>query len=74
MSELPRDGVLKLTGWHGYSEHPITVVSEAAKRYRIRARDSKTVPLPGRVLTGTATALVPKYAVEFRSNEGRSDE
>ncbi len=62
-----RRGVLCLQDWSGYSEQPILIVGETAKRYRIQTPNHQvTVKLSGRSrwLRPGFTALVPKHAVK----------
>lgn len=58
-----RPAVLHLTGWHGKSQHRITVLRETPKRYRVRFHEPLTIR--GRLHPKGSEALVPKIAVTF---------
>lgn len=62
MSET-RYGVLRMTGWHEYTETRVEVIGTTPKRLRIRA--IVETRLPGRILSPGDVALVPKSAVRI---------
>lgn len=61
----PCAGFIHLDGWAGRTAHPVCVVGETPKRYRIEA--FARTPLAGRrrELEPGQRALVPKHAVTF---------
>ena len=54
--------LLCMTGWHGYSEHPVEIIGKTPRRYRIKS--DVALKLPGRRLEPGKTALVPKHAIK----------
>jgi hypothetical protein len=65
---IARPAQLLLTGWHGVSRHPVEVIGETPKRYRIRAEKLTRLAGRHRYLEPGKTALVPKAAIKFESN------
>lgn len=64
-----RAGVMHLTGWCGNVSHPVTIIGETPKRYRVRLHAD--MRLPGRRYGKAGDVLlVPKRAVECDS-EGK---
>jgi hypothetical protein len=56
---------LALTGWHGFTRHPVEVVGHTKKRVRIRL--GSNVRLPGaRDRRAGDIVLVPPYALRSR--------
>lgn len=53
-------------GWAGRVWHPVVVIGETPKRYRIKSRDGKAYTFAAnRKLAEGASMLVPKHAVRF---------
>jgi|GEM_PF-3593410 len=67
MPNAPQTGLLVLDGWAGLRKHPVLILGETPKRYRIACVDDTPVRLAGhhRWLRPGQTALVPKYAVQL---------
>lgn len=61
---------LVLDTYAGRMRHPVEVIGETPKRYRVRILESGGVMLPGRryMLCGEEV-LVPKYAVRFDDDD-----
>jgi hypothetical protein len=57
--------LLRLTGWEGCSESPVSVVGETPKRYRITADQRTKLAGRNRWLAPGERVLVPKNAIKF---------
>lgn len=55
---------LGLSGWHGLTWHPVTVIGETPTKYRIRLEEAVRLP-GGREKAAQEVVLVPKQAVRF---------
>ena len=66
ISSNPRLAEVGTSGWAGIAWHPITVIGETPKRYRITSRDGKPITFAAdRRLAAGESMLVPKHAVRF---------
>lgn len=73
LPSFPRLGFLVLLGWHGDSSQPVRVIGETPKRWRIEPTGQEPVRLAGkRWVRPGSSALVPKHAVRFAVEGGRS--
>ena len=66
---VPRDGLLCLNGWGGFTEQACRVIGETPKKYRILNMEPLSIRLGGRnrYLPQGWTCLVPKRAVKLLS-------
>lgn len=60
---IPRRALLVLSSWGGVTTHPVVVVAETPKRFRIRAISLTRLGGRDRWLDEGETALVPKSAI-----------
>lgn len=62
----PRPAEVGTNGWAGQLWHPVLVIGETPKRYRITSRDGKAYTFAAnRKLAEGQSMLVPKHAVRF---------
>ncbi len=59
----PVRAVLALDSWAGRTEHPVEIVGETPKRYRVRILEDWLILPSKRVAERGDVVLVPKYAV-----------
>lgn len=57
---------LHINSWAGHSKHPVEIVKETSKRYKVRLVED--THLPGRNRYGNAgdEVYVPKYAISTK--------
>ncbi len=61
-----RLAIVATDGWAGRIEHPVVVIGETPKRYRVESRDGKAYTFAAnRRLAAGASMLIPKRAVRF---------
>jgi len=62
----PRLAEVGTNGWAGVAWHPVEVIAETPKRYRVRGRGGQAITIAAnRRLRAGQSTLVPKYAVRF---------
>jgi hypothetical protein len=66
VSQGGQSAVLLLNGWSGRSEHPIELVGETPKRYRVRLLCDVRLPSRRQGRAGDVI-LVPKHAIKLSS-------
>lgn len=67
--------VLVLNTYAGRREHPIEVVGETPKKYRVKILDEKSFPLPGKKTANPGeVVLVPKDAVTFPNQKNQREQ
>lgn len=56
-----------LQSWAGITCHPVTIVGETPKKYRVRLEEETRMP-NGKLYKAGDTVLVPKYAIRYPGN------
>ena len=64
---------LGLSGWHGLTWHPVTVIGETPTKYRIRLEEAVRLP-GGREKAAQEEVFVPKQAVRFSRDTAKTSE
>jgi hypothetical protein len=62
-AQNPRTGRVHLQSWAGHSSHPVIILAETPKRFRVQYIEPAR--LPTRFRPRGAIQLVPKHAVSF---------
>ena len=59
---------LGLTGWHGIVWHPVIIIGETPKKYRIRITEDLRFP-GGQHHSAGSVVLVPKHSIKQKEEK-----